>query len=250
MLALAFAPALSSDRILQEGEELNYEVSFLGIGLGSIKIITEKQTDIAGTETYKTKSIIKSYEGIPYNGIHAIYESWIDPTVTFSHQFVGNTKFMSDTWVYEKYIFDYTEDIINAERWARKRIIRSDTMATLKKWNDGLSLFFLARQYTDIQRSIKIPTIMNFDTSYTVINFQGKRDEVEIDAIEHPVKTIYFDGKAEWEGLYGLSGNFEGWFSDDDARVPIVAKMNIIIGSIRIELIEWKRRGWIPPKAI
>jgi hypothetical protein len=46
-----------------------------------------------------------------------------------------------------------------------------------------------------------------------------------------------------------LTGDFEGWFSNDEARVPILAKMKVILGSITIELMRWKRAGWTPPRA-
>jgi len=45
-----------------------------------------------------------------------------------------------------------------------------------------------------------------------------------------------------------LSGKFEGWFSDDNAHIPIKALMNVYVGKILIELKSWKRTGWIPPK--
>ncbi len=71
---------------------------------------------------------------------------------------------------------------------------------------------------------------------------------MDIDAVNYPVKTVYFNGKAEWNGLYGLNGKFEGWFSDDDACVPIKAKMNVYVGNVNIELKSWKRKNWTPPK--
>jgi hypothetical protein len=62
------------------------------------------------------------------------------------------------------------------------------------------------------------------------------------------VKTYYLSGSADWKALYGLGGKFEGWFSADEARVPIFAKMNVYIGNIEIELKSWKRNNWFPPK--
>ena len=45
-----------------------------------------------------------------------------------------------------------------------------------------------------------------------------------------------------------LKGSFEGWFSDDEARIPIVSKMNVYVGNVVIELVKWKRPGWVPPR--
>jgi hypothetical protein len=61
--------------------------------------------------------------------------------------------------------------------------------------------------------------------------------------------VVKFDGKLDFTGIFGLSGEFEGWFSNDEARVPILAKMKVLIGSVTIELMSWKRKGWAPPRA-
>jgi hypothetical protein len=67
--------------------------------------------------------------------------------------------------------------------------------------------------------------------------------------VNYPIMTTHFDGTANWTGVYGLTGSFEGWFSDDAARVPIKAKMKVYIGSVTLELQSWKRGNWQPPKA-
>jgi hypothetical protein len=60
---------------------------------------------------------------------------------------------------------------------------------------------------------------------------------------------VGFDGRADFVGIFGLTGGFEGWFSNDEARVPIMAKMKVLIGSVTIELMRWNRPGWTPPRA-
>jgi len=61
---------------------------------------------------------------------------------------------------------------------------------------------------------------------------------------------LNFDGNAEFTGIFGLNGPFEGWFSNDPAQIPIKAKMKVILGSINIELKKWQRTGWNPPQYI
>lgn len=235
--------------IMQPGEEIEYEVSFFNIKLGKIRVITEKTIDYRGNKVYRAKSYIESYPGIPFVDLKAIYNSWIDTTVSFSHKFEGSLKMENDKWAFQKIQFNYDENTIINEKYEDNVMIDKIVSKTNNKINDGLSLFFLARQYTNMKRSVKIPTLMDTKIGTTYINFHGKKETVQIPAIKYPVRTIYFDGRADWEGVYGLTGKFEGWFSDDEARVPIRAKMNVYVGSIVIELIKWKRDGWIPPKA-
>ena len=58
----------------------------------------------------------------------------------------------------------------------------------------------------------------------------------------------FMDGKANFIGVFGLTGGFRGWFSDDAERVPIIAKLNVLVGSVTLELKEWKHGNWNPPK--
>jgi hypothetical protein len=93
-----------------------------------------------------------------------------------------------------------------------------------------------------------VPAIVNEQVVNTYIDFIGERSSVEIDAVEYPVDVLRFEGTAQFTGIFGLTGDFEGWFSNDDARVPILAKMKVILGSVTIELMQWERSGWMPPK--
>lgn len=236
--------------IMQVGEELEYEVSFFNIKLGKIKVVTEQYIDYRGNKVYRAKSIMESYPGIPFVDLKAIYTSWVDTTVTYSHRFEGSLKLDADRWAFQRIQFNYDENMILNEKYEDNVMIDKVITKTTQKINDGLSLFFLARQYTNLKRSVKIPTLMDTKIGTTYINFHGKKENVQIPAIKYPVRTIYFDGRADWEGVYGLSGKFEGWFSDDDARIPIRAKMNVYVGNVIIELIRWKREGWTPPRGI
>ena len=107
--------------------------------------------------------------------------------------------------------------------------------------------FFLFAKIKVTQKTIEETILIDFDNNE--IEQLEEKKPVEIDAVDYPIQSIYFKGKAHWEGVYGLTGEFEGWFSDDDARVPIKANMKILIDHVTIELIKWKRKDWTPPKA-
>ncbi|MGQ9818569.1 MAG: DUF3108 domain-containing protein [Candidatus Kapaibacteriales bacterium] len=236
-----------TSKMFSVGEEILYEVSFFGIKLGTIKIVTEAQERINNKLTFRTKAYIDSYEGIPFLSLHGVFTSWVDPSATFSHKFYASMK-EKDYWLFDQNIYDYVNKKIIIEKYKKNEKFFSRTIFTEKKWNDGFSLFFLAREFVNSKKNIRIPTVIDRDTFYTYINFLGKKENVEIRNVKYPIRTVNFNGKASWTGIYGLTGYFEGWFSDDEARIPIKAKMNVYIGSIYIELIRWKRADWVPPK--
>lgn len=246
-LIIIFFNPLSSQTIFAPNEYLEYEVSFLGIKLGSIVIETIGTETDNGTLLYNAKCKMDSYRGIPFVDLHATYTSWMDKSLAYSHKFVGNVKW-PEGWDYNKILFDYDNKKITNKHWLKDSLITNDSFDNDKKMNDGCSLFFFARQFANLKKTVIVPTFIDGIYS-TKINFLGKVESCSIDAINYPVSTLYFDGKTNWKGVYGLNGSFEGWFSNDGARIPIKAYMNVYVGKVLIELKKWKREGWKPPKS-
>lgn len=238
-----------SSKMLYPSEHLEYRVSFLGITIGHINIDTQQKEEINSHEVIKTKGYMTSNPDIPFIDLRALYFSWLDPSANFSHKFIGKVMLSDGTWDYQQIDFNYQNKIIKNVKLAHKRKFIDTSFHTSQKVQDGLSLFFFARENLKSGKVIKIPTIVDRDIVSTKIDFKNIKQKQEIDAVDYKIKTIYFNGKADWTGIYGLTGEFEGWFSDDDARIPISAKMKVYIGSIYIELIKWKRGNWKPPRA-
>ena len=238
-----------SAQMFSPGEELEYDVSFIGIRLGSVKIISERIDSISGRPVYKAVGYMNSRSGLPFVDLHAIFHTWADTSFRRSQQFVGQIKITDERWDTQKIWFKKDKNKILNYKWHGKKQVRFDTIATGIDVSDGLSLYFLARQFCGKKANMKISTLIDRELENTYLQFTDKKEAVEVDIIPYPVRTSYFRGKAEWNGIYGISGEFEGWFSDDEARVPIVAKMKVYVGSVRIELVKWKRKGWVPPKA-
>ena len=96
-------------------------------------------------------------------------------------------------------------------------------------------------------KKVSIPCFVNEKKETTILNFYNQSEPVTVDAIDYSVDCLYLDGYTDFVSVYGLTGNFEGWFSNDKFSVPIKAKLNVIIGSINLELIKWNSELWNPP---
>jgi len=81
----------------------------------------------------------------------------------------------------------------------------------------------------------------------TTLNFYRKRTDAKIGLVDYPVDVLEFDEYAYFQGVFGLSRPFMGWFSNDSTYIPIKATLNVMLGSISVELIKWDRSGWNPP---
>ncbi len=249
-LLLAFSPSQASRNaeVFSLNSYYEYEVSFLGLSLGSIKIYTGGIEEKYGQEALYVKAQMDSYSGIPYVDLHATFESWMPQNAAHSYVFNGNMKVDDDKWQFNNIIFDNKNDEIRSTIWENKKLVSRDTFRTKKRFSDGASLLYLARSFMDIGKTAYIPTFINNQLVKTKINFQKKQENIEIDAVDGEIKALYLDGKADWEGVYGLSGSFEGWFSDDAAHIPLKAYMKVYVGKVKLELVKWTRNGWSPPK--
>ena len=244
----AQATADPPSRIFAEGEELVYNVRYTFIDLGQIRIKTIGKTRQATFVAYDTRAYIDSYRGIPFVDLHAVFESRMDSAV-YSHDFVGKVK-QDNQCDFARYHFDYDRHRVLMEIGERDTVVaKRETLQVNGVHQDGLSLFFFARDQLFSGKKVNVPCVVKEQHVNTVIDFFKERTSVEVDAIDYPVDVVKFEGNAEFEGIYGLTGAFTGWFSHDEARVPILAKMRVIVGSVTIELMKWNRLGWTPPRA-
>ena len=232
------------------GEELVYEVSYSIFALGTVKVQILDTMSKNGATLYQAKAFIDSYNGVPFVSLHYVFYSEIDPAY-FSHYFMGLDTKKADATSYADYGFDYTRNVVHIKKGIRQKPEKDqaedDTISSA--YQDGLSLYYYARGNVHSKRTENVPTFVSEKKVNTYINFMNKKTTSEIDAVKYPIDTIEFDGRADFIGVFGLTGGFTGWFSNDEAAVPIVANMKVILGSIRVELIRWNRPGWIPPRA-
>lgn len=248
-LVMMAAPVVGqAQSMYYPGEELVYRVSYLNITLGTVRSVAEPYTTLDGQRRAKVKVYIKSHPNIPFINLNAIYDSWMDTLLTHSYKFNANTEVEDGKWEFDQYVMDYGKGVMKLEKFRDKQKVQSKEVPAPKRYNDGCSLLFAARSMLYSKKSYKIPTVIMDEPVTTVINFQGTIGETEIDAVDYPIRTVYFNGDANWTGIYGLTGRFEGWFSDDEARIPIKAKMKLYVGSATIELMSWKRGSWQPPR--
>jgi hypothetical protein len=234
-------------RVLVEGEELVYNVRYSFIDLGQIRIKTAGRTRVASYEAYEARALIDSYKGVPFVDLHAVFESLID-TAVFSRHFTGKVK-EDSRWDFARYTFEYDRKRVLMEIGHLDTVVsKRETLAVDRAHHDGLSLFFFARDQLFSGKKMNVPALITEKKVNAFIDFSKERAAIEIDAVDYPVDVVKFEGNAEFVGIFGLTGEFTGWFSNDEARVPIMAKMKVIIGSVTIELMKWKRPGWSPPR--
>jgi hypothetical protein len=240
----------AGNSMFQIGEELQYNVSYSIFDIGLVKMEVLDTATKNGIKIFKTKAYLDSYSGLPFVDLHQVFYSEMDVDA-IAQLFVAHTTTKPQDMPYEKYIFDYDKNKVTYQFGVEPKgyITKTGEEPITDKQLDGLSLFYYSRDHFREIGKKSIPVFVSEKSYKTHFNFMNKLGSQEIDAVKYPIETIEFDGSSDFTGVYGLTGYFRGFFSNDDAGVPIVAKMKVILGSVHIELIKWNRPGWVPPRA-
>ncbi|MEK7263586.1 MAG: DUF3108 domain-containing protein [Bacteroidota bacterium] len=233
------------------GEDLFYNVRYGFFDLGSVQIKTPQKVEENGITLYKMMAYIDSYSGVPFVDLHVIYESFIDEQ-GFPKRFIART-IKEDHVQYDTYDFNYDKKtvVFRHGRGTKDNFVTIEQIDTNEiniPHQDGLSIFFYARIKAGTNRYDLVPTYHENKKSTTEIHFTKKIENTELDDVDYPIATSYLDGKMNFIGIFGLTGGFQGWFSNDDARIPIIAKLKVLVGNVTVELQKWKRGSWSPPQ--
>lgn len=238
----------AAERTLLPGEEITYLVRYGFIKLGEIRLKVINQKSEKGSVIYNTIGYIDSYPGLPFVDLHQIYESKVNKNF-FSNFFKGTVK-KEEYTTFTEYYFDYPNKTLKVKKGkVHPYELWTDTSGVAEtEYHDGLSIFYWARMNLGQNKTVKVPCFVNEEKVFTLVNYYSKPETMEIDAVDYEIPVWRLDGQTDFVSVFGLTGHFEGWFSKDEACIPIVAKLNVIIGKVTVELIKWKRPGWNPPK--
>lgn len=223
----------------QVGEELFYKVKYSFLTVGTLRFQILKRDTLHGRPVYLCRMHIKS-SGIPFINFDDIYESYIDENV-YSHQ-LQSWEQQSDHILYTRYDMNYRDGKIYMfmeKRFETDTVtVLDSTVALTEPVQDGLSLLFYARANVEKKQGEDVTVFSFNEYRQTFINFTGKLEEVKSRGKD--VMGYYLDGKMKFVGIAGLKEDFKGWFSPEAQHVPLHAKMKVIVGSVRLNLEEWK----------
>jgi hypothetical protein len=240
-------PAISEsgNERLFVGEDLTYVVKYAFFNLGEVRFKVLEKTKIRNKPVYKTIAYIDSYPDLPFVSIHQIYESYIDSSL-FPLKFMA--KIFGDDTVFVNYDFIGASKVeMQKGKFGGSKLWLDSTAHAQHRMQDGLSILYYARMNFGKQMTVNVPCFVDEKEENTLINFFNERESVSIDAVDYEIDCLRLDGNTDFVSVYGLTGYFEGWFSNDSFSVPIKARMNVFVGSVNLELIKWNRELWNPP---
>ena len=247
LLCFANGSAQDSSFRWRIGEELTYRVSYAFVRLGTLKLqILERYTQDS-LLVHKTRLYIDSNPLVFFVDMHGIYNVDIDDMIrpvlyTFKEQ--DEEKQYTAT-----YQFNYRDSLLIVNYHSENDSLHQPFAKNEKipdRFFDGLSMVFYARANVNKTKIDTLTTFIHDKSGPVSINFTGQQEAIEIDALEEEINSMYMHGVIHVEGIAGVTGPYEGWFSTDRQHVPLRAEMDVFIGSVVLELESWKNWSPIP----
>lgn len=200
-------------RVLQVGERLEYKVSYAFFNLGTIVVTVTDREERDGRVVYRTKAIIDSAPGLPFVDLHIRFTSEFDEEL-FSYQWIAEDS-TEDEIVMRRLTFDYGLNRVLVERGKKQPdgsflVERIDTSSITDKCQDGFSLFYFSRTHVLQKKTMNVPTFIEKDQVNTFFEFTNTIEEEEIDSVDYEIEVVDFEGRADFVGVFGLTGGFQG----------------------------------------
>ncbi len=221
--------------IFHHGEELIYEVAWMGITAGTITMRIADQGNFEGTPAYRAEVVGETTPGFSrffkvQDVIISIFSKSTLDSIYFSKNIrEGKYRKFRETW------FDQT-----------KLLARSDSTlsVTLEHAKDPIACIFALRN-APLAEGVVVQLNSHAD---------GKNFPVEIKVERREIVTLASGARSAflctplptWEGRVFEKGQSTVtlWVSDDEYRVPLKIRMKVKIGSLNADLVGRRGPGW------
>lgn len=216
----------------KDGEVLLYKVKWGFIRLGTIEI-SQHIIDSSFSSRYLVQLQAKS------TNFRVILNA---DSPTNSNFVLKQNKEKEITTVYR---CDPQEHLILMESWEEERLVRRSSFFYEDAYYDPLGVIMMMRCLSASGLSVTLPTIVDFGVKDTDLNFTEVVKEIKVSAFDQPLKARQVKGIANWKAWAGINGPFKGWFSDDEAAIPLKIYLKIFLGSVILELEKLHRPDWL-----
>ncbi len=221
----------------KRGEFLKYKVYYHSLLTGNVKAgeatmeVTKEKKTISGRQTYHVIGKGKSKGAFNlFFKVNDRFETYIDDVAMLPWIFIRRTReggYVKDDDV----VFNQIKN--TAKSRTTERVVPPNIQ-------DILSAFFYARtvDYSDaaVGDVFDIPFFLDDSVYNATMIYMGK-EEIEIDMGKF--NAIKFKPKVATGEVFDEEYPMTLWVSDDENLLPLIAESEVIVGSVRIELIEY-----------
>lgn len=249
-LVLLFATGLSEAKLRpqppdaktlsQLTERFTYEVHYGLLRLGHVHVYFLEDTVYRDTPVRHMVTEMISNPRLPIVGDRRYhYHNYLayNDSIPYGLRFWQNALHRGEE---ERTLIDFDYEAGLVYSWESGELI--DTLELDGPADAGPAIMYFSRLFAGTR----------LDTTYPIyIDHERSQIELQFCPIQEPYKSAAFpdddihaylvEGNADFSGPFGFSGRFNAWFKDDELRIPLEARVQIFLGSVRVRLIEYER---------
>ena len=170
--------------------------------------------------------------------VEDLYESYIDKTTGNPYQYVRKIDEGGYTKNQEGF-FNSSENKVRVKDYKHKT---DKTFVVPKNTQDLLSAFYYLRNYPNIDKinpgeSVAIDMFFDNETTKFRLKFIGRE---EITTKFGVVSTMVFRPLVQSGRVFKEEESLTIWITNDDNKLPVRIKANLVVGSIKADLDEFK----------
>ncbi len=224
----------------QVGEQLVWKVRWSFIRLGTLRLQVQDTVRLHHQKLYRIKLLMDSNPVLIFVNIHNKYECLVDslfrPVVYMVDENNGGDRnlLLYQFDYQKKQVFMQVLDSDDTTKVIREKIINLEHYIY-----DGISLTFFARGNSYPARQFKLFTFIDDRIGPLDMHFAEQLEKLKISAIDQYFETIRVEGTFYIKGIAGVTGDYKGWFTTDERRIPLKALMKVFIGNVVVELEKW-----------
>jgi hypothetical protein len=214
------------------GEILTYRLHYGFIDGGNATLSVTEKT-YAGKQVYHARAHAKT-AGLTHKlfPIEDVYESYFDKSNGLPYKAVRNISEGGYKYYSEDY-FRYTDTTVYNVKHGSKKI-PAGTLDMIS------SLYYLRNINTD---TLKKGQVVNFTTYFAdeifpfYLRYKGK----EIVNTQYgKIRCLRFDPVVEPGRIFNSEDDMSFWITDDSNMIPVLIEFDLIVGSVKCELIDYK----------
>jgi len=218
--------------VFLDGEKLKFRIHY-GFITGGEVVITANKTWLNGQEVFhtvlsgKTTGLVdKLYK------VHDIYESFFNPSTNLPVKAIRNIREGSYRY-YDEVLFNQEEMYVESQR--------NGKVSVPKYTLDMASVMYFVRRL-DLAK-LNVNDIISLDTYFGdelfpfYIVYKG-RETISIGSGKY--KCFKFVPIVEPGRVFENNDDMTIWFSDDDNKIPVSIKFDILVGSFRCDLTKFE----------
>lgn len=216
----------------KRGEILKYRVHYGVLDAGEAIIhVTEENNKIDGRNTYHVVGIGYSKGGFDwFFKVRDQYESYIDEEAILPWKFIRRVN-EGGYIINQDYKFDHYKKTVDAN---------GTSFNTPENVQDMISSFYYARNL-DFSNAKKgdiysIPSFVDKEVFDMKIKFVG-RETIRTDMGK--IKCLKFHPVVQKGRIFKSEDDLNVWISDDANKIPIRAEARILVGAIRMDLLQY-----------